>query len=162
MKHPFGVYLRSKKTTAEDLLSLVRAMYPETEDPDLTGHEGPEPHPVNAIAVVLLSAALLGTTDVVRLKRFTGYSRAFISAIKSNMENSRLWVEDRCDTSAWLSSSGAIDHDPFLEDVEVGMGLVWTQEADEHVLVDPCNLYWDEPAGRNIARKAKRRVCGKR
>ena len=144
MKRTFAIDLRNDDLTAAHLLSMARTMYPGVDDPD--EYAGPYPHPVNATAVVLMSAALIGTIDTVRLKHFTGYSRAFISAIKVNMENSHLWSDGRYDASAWLSPKGAIDGDRLFDDVQVAMGWVWAVEADSRDTTEPCETYWDERA----------------
>ena len=138
MKQTFAIDLRNNKLTAADLLSLARTMYRGVDDPD----EYSGPHPVTAIAAVLMSAAFIGTIDTVRLKRFTGYSPGFISAIKFNMENNHLWSDGRYDASAWLSSKGAVDRDRLYDDVEVAMGWVWTEEADSTHSTESCEVYW--------------------
>lgn len=130
MKQPFAIDLRNNKLTEADLLSLVEAIYPDPDKPDS--------NQINDAAVVLMSAALIGTTNTSRLDQFTSYGRTFISAIKFNMENSHLWSDGQYDASAWLSSKGAIDHVRLFDDVEVAMGWAWTPEADSLDSIDPC------------------------
>ena len=146
MKQTFAIPLRKNELTAADLLSMARTLDPGVDDPGEC--EGPYPNAVNAAKVVLMSAALLGTTNTVRLEQFTGYSRTFISAIKFNMENNHLWSDGRYDASAWLSAKVAIDDDLLSEDVEVAMGWAWTPEADSDDAIDP----WSS-VGRNAVRK---------
>ena len=146
MKQTFAIDSRNNDLTAADLLSVVRTMYPDVEDPD--EYAGPPyPHPVNATTVVLMSAVTLDTTDVAKLVQFTGYSHPFISAIRVNMENSRLWSDGRYDASAWLSSTGTIDDDRLFDDVDVAIGICWTPDADSGHAADPCGIYWDERGG---------------
>ena len=73
--------------TAEDIRRALEIRYPDPEDDQVSIeffgfiHE----HPMTAIAVVLISSIVLGTTDVNRLAEFTGHSKRFMRAIASNM-----------------------------------------------------------------------------
>jgi hypothetical protein len=51
IKPTFDIDLRNNKLTAADLLSLVEAIYPDPDKPDS--------NPINDVAVVLMSAALI-------------------------------------------------------------------------------------------------------
>lgn len=154
-KQTFAVPLRKNELTAADLLSMARTLDPGVdEDPD-----DPNPNSVNAAKVVLMSAALLGTTNTIRLEQFTGYSRPFISAIKFNMENNHLWCDSRYAASSWLFANVTIDDDLLSEDVEVAMGWAWTQEADSADSIDPTTSYWDQrdhAAATTIRARAKK------
>lgn len=59
--------------TAEDLRKAFTDRYPDVEDHEFSlEHSGFEhEHPLTAIAVVLLSAILLGTTNANKLVEFT-------------------------------------------------------------------------------------------
>lgn len=78
----------SKLLAAKDLRPIMQAMYPDVED----GREDNEnyEHPMTAVGLVLLSAAIIGTTEAAKLTLFTGYCRSFISAITLNMRNNLL------------------------------------------------------------------------
>jgi hypothetical protein len=132
--------LETEELTTTVLLSMVRIMYPGVEDPDLTLHEGRNPHPLNAAAVVLMSAALNRTTDTDELKYLTGYRRAFLAAVKVNMRRSGRWSDDRYDASAWLSSKGVIDPDRLHDEIEIAVGMCSMLEADGPI--DACQVYW--------------------
>jgi len=71
----------------EDIRVKFNLKYPDANDPP--EHE----HPMVAVGIVLLSSAILGTANIEKLVKFTGYSRPFISAIAFNMENNKLWVD---------------------------------------------------------------------
>src|ERR1039457_189130 len=76
-----------------------------------------------------MSAVMLATTEATKLSQFTGYSRPFISAITSNMENNRLWVDGQYDTSlVWLRSDGTIDDDRLWDHVDFAGGDIWMQQ----------------------------------
>ena len=127
---------------AKDLHQVMRMLYPDVEDgrdDDLACE-----HPLTAIGVVLLSAAVLETVDAGRLTRFTRYSRHFISAINLNMQNNKLWAGGHYDTSAWLSADGSIDERELWEHVEIASGSQWMPEGDTNISIDTCQLYWDE------------------
>jgi transposase len=94
-------------TTVEDIRSALRARYPDVDDNQFSmEHSGfPHEHPLTAIGVVLISSVLLGTTDVDRLAEFTRYSKQFVRAISSNMDNSRLWKDGKYYCDAWSCNS---------------------------------------------------------
>ena len=68
----------SKLFGIADLWPAMQTMYPEVEDEreDDDDYE----HPMTAVGLILLSAALLQTIEPRELRLFTGYSREFISA----------------------------------------------------------------------------------
>jgi len=127
-----------KLFTGKDLLLVMQFLYPDVDD-DLEHYE----HPMTAVGVVLLSAALVGTTKVKELARFTGYSRHFISAIVTNMQNNRLWI-DGYDCSSWLSPDGAIDKKSLWEHIDLACGVLWLPGCDSDVSADTCMVYWNE------------------
>src|SRR5689334_18604643 len=109
---------------------MFQALYPDVEeDRDDEKCE----HPMTAVGLVLLSAAIIGRTEVAELTVFTGYSRRFISAITSNMQNNRLWIDGRYDVSAWLSPDGAIDEVRFWDHIEFACGTMWRPVVDTHI-----------------------------
>ncbi len=72
----------SKLLTVADLQTTLQTVHPELEDDrDNDGYD----HPLAAVGLVLLSAAIIGTFETRELVLFTGYSRQFISAIRLNM-----------------------------------------------------------------------------
>ena len=62
-------------------------------------------HPMTAICVVLISSVLLVRSDVDLLAEFTRYSKQFVRAISSNMDNSRLWKDGKYYCDAWSCNS---------------------------------------------------------
>ena len=122
----------------EDLQHMLRDMYPGIMDE----HDKFE-HPMTAVGVVLLSAAMLRTVNRSTLMKFTGYSSAFISAIDANMRENRLWVDGSYDTSAWLLETG-VEQDQLWENIEFACGLQWVDRACSNRIVDTCGIYWDE------------------
>ena len=93
-----------KVFTVADLRPIMQVMFPAVED-ERDDNEKYE-HPMTAVGLVLLSAAIISTTEATKLVLFTGYSRPFISAITFNMQNNQLWVGGRYDASTWLSLDG--------------------------------------------------------
>lgn len=132
----------AKVFAVADLRQIMHGMYPEVEDerPDNDPYE----HPMTAIGVVVLGAAIMGTTDASRLMLFTGYSRPFISAITLNMQNNQLWVDGRYDASSWLSSDGTIAEKCLWDHIEIACGSQWMPEGDTDIEADTCKIYWDE------------------
>jgi hypothetical protein len=59
----------------EDIRLEFNTRFPDVNDPP------EDEHPMTAVGIVLISAIILGTTDIARLAKFTGYSENFISAI---------------------------------------------------------------------------------
>ena len=158
VKQTFAIDLRNDDLTAEDLLSTARRMYPPCVGYPFEWDE-PYPDPLYATAVVLMSAALIGTTNAVLLEEFTGYRREFITAIKFNMKNSHLWSDGQYDASAWLSSKGAIDPDRLYDDAQVALGFCWMPDADSDDPTDACGVYceeWRYPAVGTIRAQMKK------
>jgi hypothetical protein len=120
-------------------------MYPEVED-ERSDNEKFE-HPMTAVGVVLLSAALLGTVDGRYLRAFTGYSDQFLAAIAMNMLNNRLWTIEAYDHSTWLLQDGTIKKDVLWEHIEIACGELWLENAYLDVSSDPCEIYWGERGG---------------
>ena len=130
---------------AKDLRGVMHAMYPAVEDG--RDDKGSYEHPMTAVGIVLLSAALLGTTQAKHLTAFTGYSVHFVSAIALNMQNNRLWTERRYDHSAWLLEDETIDAEQLWEHIEIACGMLWMSDADTSIFSDTCDIYWDERGG---------------
>lgn len=139
LESPFGA--RIIPFTVENLIRLMHRKYPEIED------DCDDKHPMTAVGVVLLAAAIMGTTDHNALIRFTGYSRDFISAITFNMQNNRLWVDGHYQSLDWLLPKGVINDDRFWEHVEIACGMLWFSEEYTDKFVDPCAIYWEEVGG---------------
>ena len=132
----------SKLFTVADLRLVMQFLYPDDED-DRDEEENCE-HPMTAVGVVMLSAALVGTTKVKELARFTGYSRHFVSAIVINMQNNKLWIDGLYDCSSWLSPDGAIDKRGLWEHIDLACGVLWLPGCDSDVSADTCMVYWNE------------------
>ena len=132
----------SKLLAVNDLRPIMQALFPDDED----GREVNKnyEHPMTAVGLVLMSAAIIGTTKAARLIFFTGYSRSFISAITFNMQNNQLWVGGRYDASTWLCADGTIDGEGLLTHVEVACGNEWMPAADPDIAADTCMVYWAE------------------
>lgn len=77
------------------------------------------------VAVVLFSAAILGTTNVKALSEFTGFSREYVEAIESNMANNGLWKQGQYIALAWLKDNGDIEENEFTDHVEAALGSLW-------------------------------------
>jgi hypothetical protein len=76
----------------------MRVMYPDLEGEWVYLHD--DEHPMTAVGIVLLGAALLQIDSPRSLMSFTGYSFQFVSAIVLNMLNNRLWTNGRYDHSS--------------------------------------------------------------
>jgi hypothetical protein len=91
---------------AAELRNAMRVMYPDLEGERVYLRD--DEHPMTAVGIVLLSAALLQIDRPRSLMSFTGYSFQFVSAIVLNMLNNRLWTNGRYDHSSWLLEDGTI------------------------------------------------------
>ena len=97
-----------------------------------------DPSPGNiydATAVVLFSAAVLGTTIPAILAKFTGYNIGFICAVAWNMLNNKLWTVTQCCTQNWSLESGIDDYGVFWEEVSAGTGDLWFRDAESNFAV---------------------------
>jgi hypothetical protein len=125
----------------EDIRLQLNSRYPDVNDPPETED------PMIAVGIVLISAIILGTTDISGLVKFTGYSENFISAIASNMTQNKLWVNggyDESQFSKWFSFDGVISNDlAFWRHIEMACGIVRIP-GFETVSFDPCEIYRDE------------------
>lgn len=128
-----------------DLHRAMESMFPGVEDDRSDNH--PFEHPLTAVGIVLLTAALLDTVDSAKLASFTGYSQNFISTITLNMLNNRLWVDGHYDHSEWLTPNNDIDSDLFWNHVEIASGTMWMPESNTSTAADPCTVYWAERGG---------------
>lgn len=131
--------------TLATLRPLMQAMFPEVED-ERDDNETYE-HPMTAVGLVLLSAAIMGTSETGKLRRFTGYSSSFIAAITLNMQNNELWIDGKYDATTWLSSSGTINQRCLWDHIEIACGGLWLAGVNSHISANPCNIYWDERGG---------------
>jgi len=97
----------------------------------------------DATAILLFSAAVLGTTDPWTLARFTGYGVGFVCAVAWNMRNNRLWTATRYLPKRWSLEGGIDDRSPFWEEVSVGCGSQWEPgaESEESVLADMMDIH---------------------
>jgi hypothetical protein len=118
----------------------MRDLYPHIGT-ELSKHVGDS---LIALGVVLLSAAMLNTTDVVTLVRFTGYSANFVSAVAFNMTNTKLWRDGRYDTSSWRRADETIDEELFYDHVATAEGDLLTPACDNTISAEPCWIFWDE------------------
>jgi hypothetical protein len=126
----------------QDIRRRLRIKYPDVDE------SADNEHPMTAVGIVLVSAAVLGTTEIGRLITFTGYSSEFISAIEFNMQQNKLWVNNRYDEeecSKWLSPARVIHNDDvFWDHICIACGDLWMPNVDSTVSADPCSVYWDE------------------
>ncbi len=74
----------SRLLTAKDLFAMMHSIYPDIED-GRDDHDTFE-HPLTAVGVVLLSAALLETIDSSFLGAFTHYSREFTNGRHKSLD----------------------------------------------------------------------------
>jgi hypothetical protein len=116
-------------------------MYPDIED-GREENDGFE-HPMTAVGVVLLSAVLLDTTEMLKLAAFTGYSHQFISAISWNMQNNNLWTDGKYRVSDWSGANG-VDPEQFFFHIEIACGGLWQPDSQSLFSMDTCKIYWDE------------------
>jgi hypothetical protein len=126
----------------DDIRRRFNLKYPDVNEPP------EDEHPMAAVGIVLLSAVILGTTDIVRLVEFTGYSSAFISAIARNMEHNKLLEGGRYKEDhrlRWISADGIITNDnEFWDHIEIACGEMWQPGIDTDFALDPCKIYSDE------------------
>ena len=130
---------------ARDLLEIMHDLYPAVEDE--RSDELPYEHPMTAVGIVLLSAAMMGSVDIAVLTSFTGCSTGFIAAIAFNMTNNGLWANGRYDTSDWLPRDSGIQVEELWEHVEIACGNMWRPVGDDRDPLDPCKVFWDERDG---------------
>src|SRR5271169_6026064 len=124
-----------KVLTVADLRPIMQVMFPAVED-ERDDNEKYE-HPMTAVGLVLLSAAIISTTEATKLVLFTGYSRPFISAITFNMQNNQLWVGGRYDASTWLSLDGTINADGMaVGTAGSSCGPEWSNPSSSRILSD--------------------------
>ena len=127
----------ANKLHVSHIRSVVRALDPDSE----VSPPGRTDHPIDAVQVVLLSAAILETIDVVRLASFTRYSREFVSAIALNMKNNHLWIDGHYRCSEWFHvEDGIVNHAMFCEHNDIACGSCWKPDA-EPISVDVCKIY---------------------
>ena len=129
----------SQSFAVQDLLKAMQFLYPRLEE-DREDDFRCE-HPLTAVGVVLLTAAILGISDAGKLIHATRYSRDFISAILLNMQNNKLWTEGGYDASAWLSADGIINGDCLWEHIDIASGMLWLPVGDTNISVDPCKVF---------------------
>jgi hypothetical protein len=136
----------------EDIRRKFNLKYPDPEDQP--GHE----HPMDAVGIVLLSSAILGTANVEKLVKFTGYSSTFISAIAFNMENNKLWVDGEYREEQywrWFSPDGSVEDQEFWENIGIACGEVWVPEAHSEDSMDTCKIYWGELPPQGLLARAE-------
>jgi len=135
--------------TAEDLRRAFANRYPDVDDYDFSlEHSGfAHEHPLTAIGVVLLSAVVLGTTDVSKLVGFTKYSERFVRAIALNMENNRLWKDGKYH-STWSSHSllpiNESEDACFWDHILIAEGSQWAADAKTDASTDSSMVFWNE------------------
>jgi hypothetical protein len=106
--------------------------------------------PLIAICNVLVSAVVRGTTNIDELSDFTGYSRAFIGAIATNMGNSGLWKEDRYDANDWTPDGNPLpcndnEEREFWMHVDIAEGSHWETDA-QFPAANPSVIFWEDKA----------------
>jgi hypothetical protein len=67
-----------------------------------------------SVTSIVVSAALLNTTSVEALSRFTSINASLIRAIAWNLRNSKLWTTSTYDYSEWLSMEGELNQEMLL------------------------------------------------
>jgi len=133
--------------TAEEIRKALRQIYPDVDDDEFSmKHSGfVHEHPMTAIAVVLISSIVLGTTEVNKLSEYTGYSKRFIRTIAWNMENNRLWEDGKYKCASWSSGNllprNRHEERLFWDDISVAEGTCWTQNAKSADSVDACAVF---------------------
>jgi len=116
----------------------------------------PDPEPgaqcvriFRAVTGILVSAALLDTTSVAELSRFTSIHPKLIEAVASNMRNNKLWNASTYDYSEWLSTEGELKERMLLEHVDIAFGDTWVCDAstDESLKVFQMFADMEDAAG---------------
>ena len=128
----------SEQFAVEDLQDLMPIFYSGIEEIAQRDYK----HALTGATIVLLSAALLDTTNPARLARFTRYPAQFIAAIAFNMQNNQLWWEGRYDAAAIWLHDGSIDDGYLRAQVAIALGLNSLPIADGKICADP-QLYWN-------------------
>ena len=97
----------------------------------------PDPEPelqcvriYRAVIGLVVSAALLSTTVVGELARFTNLPEEIVSLISANMRHSYLWTAGAYDCSEWLKPDGKLNPDGLLEHVEIAFGEMTAADAE--------------------------------
>ncbi len=111
---------------------FIHKRFPDEDGPDSVW---------GAMAKLLLSAAVVGTTDPMKLARFTGYPVEFVLAIVGNMRNNKRWIPDGYDASRWWPLSGELHDNEFTEDMEASLGSLWYPGAESDQSVDVIQVY---------------------
>ncbi len=141
--------------TAESIREAVICRWPDVNDDEFSiEHSGfAHDHPMIPICVVLISSIVLGTTDPIKLAKFTKYSEHFVSAIATNMENADLWKDDKYDCSTWFSGNPVPQEKPevsaFWRHVMIADG--W-EHTDKNVIGGPSAIFWAEMRAQAKAR----------
>jgi hypothetical protein len=99
--------------------------------------------PHNAIAKLLLMAAISNTTSPTLLAQQTGYGLSFVLGVAWNMRVNRRWTEEGYDFSQWLTLSAEYDEREFWEDVSAAAGELWFPGAKMDETVDTIKIYND-------------------
>jgi hypothetical protein len=112
----FSTVMRTR--TLDDIKQFLDERYPDV------GMDCP----LFPIMVVLFSAAIYGTANVGWICQFTGYRRAYVNAIATNMVHNGLWQGDRYKASECLQDMGLDPlegyDDEFWLQVEIASGRV--------------------------------------
>lgn len=120
------------KIRLQDIKQLMYAEYGDSEE-DVT-------HPMTQVGIVLLSAAVLDTTEAAALRKFTMCSRDVISAITFNMQNNGLWTNRGYDCSSWFNCGVIMSGEEFWNHIGAACGELWFPGADRNLAIDTCNL----------------------
>jgi hypothetical protein len=100
-------------------------------------------HSYNAIAKLLLMAAISNTTSPTLLAQQTGYALPFVLGVAWNMRVNRRWTEEGYDFAKWLTPSGEYDEREFWDDVSAAAGELWFPSANMDETVDTIKIYND-------------------
>jgi len=136
--------------TLEDIRKAFTARYPEVDDDEFSAKRSgfAHEHPITAIGIVLISSIVLGTCDPTKLAGFTKYSKRFIRAIAANMENNRLWQDNKYHCSSWSSGNflprDQREDDEFWDHIHIAVGLMWKPDANSEISEDTCAIFWRE------------------
>ena len=136
--------------TVKDIRKAFTARYPEVDDDEFSARQSGfvHEHPITAIGIVLISSIVLGTCDPTTLGEFTKYSERFIRAIAANMENNRLWQDNKYQCSSW-SSGNLLPRDQredneFWDHILIAEGSAWEPSANSESSEDTCAIFWGE------------------
>jgi hypothetical protein len=134
----------------EEIRKALIQQFPDVNDDQFSiQHSGfVHDHPMIPIGVILISSAMLGTTDTDKLTQFTGYSKRFVQGISINMENSSLWKKGKYNSSSWFAGGLVPNKEPeiseFWEHVMIAEGSLCEHGTNPNAIQSTCSIFWGD------------------